>query len=230
MIMTGRLKAGEQLRTERLAEELGVSPTPVREGLQALRSQGFLTLEPRKGFRVLELRRSDIDDLFTAQAYLAAELARRATSRLSDQQVLELSGIHEELSAAAEADDGNAVQELNREFHRTINRASDSPKLKLLLSIALFYVPRNFFRANHVYPSAGGREEILAAIRDRDAGRAASAMHRYIEHYGELLGDVLDAPAAPGSVGEGGRAAHLPAPLDSAGSAAGDLGGADRCR
>lgn len=199
MIMTGRLRAGERIRIDMLAEELGISQTPVREGLQALRGQGFLSLEPRKGFRVLELRRSDIEDIFTAQAHLAAELARRATSRLSMQQIDELSRIHEKQNAAAEADDGVAVQELDREFHRLINLNADSPKLKLLLSAALFYVPRKFFQMGHVYPSAEGREEIIAAIRDRDEARAAKAMKRQIEHYGQLLQDYLDAGGALGS-------------------------------
>lgn len=199
MIMTGRLKAGERIGIDMLAKELDISQTPVREGLQALRGQGFLSMEPRKGFRVLELRRSDIEDIFSAQAFLAAELARRATSRLSVQQIDELSRIHEKEKAAAEADDGVAVQELDREFHRLINLNADSPKLKLLLSVALFYVPRKFFQTDHVYPSTKGREEIIAAIRDRDEARAAKAMARQIEHYGQLLQDHLDAGGALGS-------------------------------
>jgi DNA-binding GntR family transcriptional regulator len=200
MIMTGRLRAGEHIRTDKLAEELGVSQTPVREGLQALRSQGFLTLEPRKGFRVLQLRRSDIDDIFIAQAHLAAELARRATSRLSDEQIGELDRIDEELSKASAACDGDAVQELDWAFHRLINRNADSPKLKLLLSIALFYVPRTLFRTNLVYPPVRGRMEIITAFRDRDEARAAEAMHRHIEEYGKRLQDYLDAGGALASV------------------------------
>jgi DNA-binding GntR family transcriptional regulator len=193
MIMTGRLRAGEHIRTDKLAEELGISQTPVREGLQALRGQGFLNLEPRKGFRVLELRRSDIDDIFTAQAHLAAELARRATSRLSAEQIDELSRLDKELDEAAAADDGEAVQALDWAFHRLINLNADSPKLKLLLSVALFYVPRTLFRTNLVYPPAEGRAEIIAAIRDRDEIRAAEAMHRHIEAYGKGLQGYLDA-------------------------------------
>jgi len=196
MIMTGRLRAGEHIRTDKLAEELGISQTPVREGLQALRGQGFLTLEPRKGFRVLQLRQSDIDDIFIAQAHLAAELARRATSRLSDDQVDELDRLDSELDAAVAARNGDAVQALDWAFHRMINLTADSPKLKLLLSVALFYVPRTLFRTNLVYPPAAGRKEIIAAIRDRDEARAAAAMHRHIQDYGKALQEYLDAGGA----------------------------------
>jgi len=199
MILTGRLLAGEHLRTERLAEQLGVSPTPVREGLQALRSQGFLTLEPHKGFRVVGLRRADIDDIFMAQAYLSAELARRAAPRLTERQIEELASVDARLSAAAEADDADTVQDLHFEFHRMIKKAADAPKLTMLLAIALRHVPRNFFRANHVYPAPEGREEIIAAIRSGDAHRAATAMQGYIEYIGQILKDFLDAGGATAS-------------------------------
>jgi len=200
MIMTGRLRAGDHIRTEKLAEELGISQTPVREGLQALRGQGFLSLEPRRGFRVLELRRSDIQDMFIAQAHLAAELARRATPRLTDRQIEKLAEIHERLLEAADAGDRPTVQELDWEFHRLINHAADSPKLKLLLSVALFYVPRRFFVTTGTFPSAAERAEVLAAIRARDPDRAAEAMRVHIEGYGRVLEEYLDAGGALGSV------------------------------
>ena len=47
-ILTGEFPAGSRVRAENLAEDLGVSPTPVREALQALRGQGFLSLSPGK--------------------------------------------------------------------------------------------------------------------------------------------------------------------------------------
>ncbi|MGD9527617.1 GntR family transcriptional regulator [Pseudonocardia sp.] len=196
MILTGQLRPGELLNAERLADELGVSQTPVREGLQALRSQGFLTLEPYRGFRVVGLRRADLKDIFAVQAYLSAELARRATARMSSAQIDELARIQDELTAAAERDDGDTVQELHFAFNRMINHAADAPKLALLLAIALRHVPRNFFRAHHVYPAAERRTEIVDAIRRRDADAAALAMRRYIEHIGEVLEAFLDSGGA----------------------------------
>lgn len=191
-IMTGRFKPGQQIRTETLASQMGISQTPVREGLQALRGQGFLKLEPRKGFRVLELRRSDIDDIFDAQAYLAAELARRAASRLSWKQINDLTRIHLELIEAADLDDAARVQELTRDFHRLININADSPKLTLLLSVALFYIPNKFFETTHVYPAQEGRVEIIEALKSRDPEKAARAMREYIEQSGRLLQKYLD--------------------------------------
>ncbi|MDE8649346.1 GntR family transcriptional regulator [Rhodococcus qingshengii] len=191
-IMTGKFKAGQYIRTETLAAHMGVSQTPVREGLQALRGQGFLRLEPRKGFRVLELRRSDIDDIFGVQAHLTAELARRAATRLSWEQINELACIHEDLLAAAERGDAAVVQRLNSDFHRLINTNADAPKLTMLLAVALSYAPNRFYETTGLYPSSDERTEILEAMKTRDPERAADAMRRHIEHSGVVLQKFLD--------------------------------------
>lgn len=195
LIMAGQLKAGEFIRTERLADELGISPTPVREGLLALRGEGFLALEPRRGFRVLQLRPSDIEDLFTAQAHIAGELAGRAARLLTDEQLELLHAVQQRLVAAADSGQPEAVEELNHDFHRIINKAADAPKLTLLLSVAVRYVPRRFFALIEGYPEASCKdhEAILAALRDRDPDRATAAMHDHVLHAGRLLRNHLDA-------------------------------------
>jgi DNA-binding GntR family transcriptional regulator len=205
LIMAGRLKAGEFIRTERLADELGISQTPVREGLLALRGEGFLALEPRRGFRVLQLRLSDVEDLFTAQAYLAGELAGRAAARLTAAQLEQLHAVQDQLLAAAGSGQADAVEQLNHEFHRVINKSAASPKLTLLLSVAVRYVPRRFFASIEGYPEASCKdhEAILSALRDRDAPRAAAAMHYHVKHAGELLLNHLKGAGAPEQAGDG---------------------------
>src|SRR5581483_6398970 len=76
-IMSGKVRQGEYLRLERLAAEFGISVTPVREALKSLRSEGFVVLEPRRGFVVARLSQQDVKDLFWAQAVVAAELTSR---------------------------------------------------------------------------------------------------------------------------------------------------------
>jgi len=189
LIMAGRLRPGQFIRVERLAEELGISQTPVREGLLALRGEGFLALEPRRGFRVLELRLSDVEDLFGVQAYLAAELARRAAVRLTEEQLDHLHDAQTALVAAVEAGASEDVEKLNHEFHRLINRSADSPKLALLLSVATRYVPRRFFYSIDGYPEASAKDHqvVLSALRAKDPQAAGEAMRRHIEHAGQLL-------------------------------------------
>ena len=83
LIMSGRMRPGERVRLEEMAEQLGVSITPVREALLTLRGEDMVELEPRRGYVVAPLSKQDILDVFTLQGDIAGELAARAASRLT---------------------------------------------------------------------------------------------------------------------------------------------------
>ena len=71
LIVSGKLRGGDFIRAETVAQNLGISATPVREGLLQLRTQGLVRLEPRRGYVVVPLTGDDIRDVFTGQALLA---------------------------------------------------------------------------------------------------------------------------------------------------------------
>ena len=83
MIVSGAVRPGDFLRMEPIAEAVGVSNTPVREGLLLLRSEGFVKLVPRRGFMVASFGAQDVRDIFWVQAQLAGELAARSPHRAS---------------------------------------------------------------------------------------------------------------------------------------------------
>ncbi|GAA4879044.1 GntR family transcriptional regulator [Actinomycetospora straminea] len=189
LILSGELGAGRLVSIDRLAEDLDMSPTPIREGLLALRAQGFLALEPRRGFRVVELRPSDIADMFDAQAYLAGELASRAAARIPAEEVDRLEAVQDRLESAAAEGRTELVEDLNHEFHRTINKAAGSPKLTLLLAVAVRYVPRHFFASieGYVDTSVADHRAILAALRAGAVEDARARMREHIDHGGALV-------------------------------------------
>src|ERR1700743_988632 len=100
LIMSGNLRPGDFIRQERIADELSLSATPVREGLLSLRGEGFVELKPRRGFVVAPLSASDVRDLFTAQALLAGELVSRAASKLGPEGLGKLTDGHQALAKA----------------------------------------------------------------------------------------------------------------------------------
>src|ERR1700760_3701412 len=100
LIMSGNLRTGDFIRQEHIADELGLSATPVREGLLTLKGEGFVELKPRRGFVVAPLSAANTRALFTPQAILAGELASRAVSRIEPAGLRELEEIHEALCAA----------------------------------------------------------------------------------------------------------------------------------
>ena len=99
-IVSGELAKGEFLRIDALANALGVSTTPVREGLLLLQSESSVTFLPRRGFVVNGFSKGDLHDLFWAQATLAAELAGRATPKMSRFDIARLETIQAEHHAA----------------------------------------------------------------------------------------------------------------------------------
>jgi len=199
LIMSGGLRSGEFIRQERIAEELDLSATPVREGLLSLKGDGFVVLKPRRGFVVAPLDGSDVRDLFTAQALLAGELGARASEKVTDQELAELQRLHKELRKAATAGDGDLVEELNHDFHRTINLCAASPRLAWMLSIATKFAPRRFFATIQGWSKASAQDHaaIIAALVDHDAEAARAAMTRHMENAGELLAAHFEAAQAP---------------------------------
>jgi DNA-binding GntR family transcriptional regulator len=193
LIMSGRLRGGEFVRSDRLAEELGISATPVREGLLALRGEGFVRSEPRRGFVVTPLSRADIIDLFTVQAMTAGELASRAAAKLTDDELAELAALQAALDKAAAAADDERVDELNDQFHRRVNHAAGSERISWFHGLAVQYVPRRFFAWIEGWPEASVHDHgaVLKALNDRDPEAARTAMQEHVLHAGELLADHL---------------------------------------
>lgn len=189
LILDGRVRPGERLRLERLAMEFGVSVTPVREALKSLRSEGFVVLEPRRGFVVAPLSKRDVQDLFWVQAGIAAELAARATPRIGPEGLGRLDALHRELERADAARRPDLMEEHNHRFHREINLAADSAKLTWSLGTAARYVPRGPYGRLPHWPGVAMRdhERILAALRDGDAGTVAERMRDHVVRVGELL-------------------------------------------
>jgi DNA-binding GntR family transcriptional regulator len=193
LIITGAVRPGDFLRMERIAEAVGVSNTPVREGLLILRSEGLVELVPRRGFVVSPFSRQDVRDLFWAQAQLARELAARAAGKITPEQLAELEVILARYESAVAAGDQDRIGELGHLFHRQINLAADSHRLALLLSSFVRQLPNRFYAAIETQASTGGDDHglLIEALRRRDAPTAKSLMERHILARGDYLLEIL---------------------------------------
>jgi DNA-binding GntR family transcriptional regulator len=145
LILSGRVKTGQFLRLEPIAEALGVSNTPVREGLLSLASEGLVALVPRRGFMVGSFTRQDVEDMFWAQATIGSELAGRAATKISKQDLRRLHEIHELWRKARDDGEVENVAKLGHDFHRVINLAADSPRLAALMGQVAAYLPNRFY-------------------------------------------------------------------------------------
>lgn len=181
-IFDGSYAAGEYIRLDQLAAELGVSVTPVREALFELRGEGLLEQLPRRGFVVLPVTDRDITDVSDVQAYVGGELAARAAVNMTPEQLRNLSDVHVRLIEAYADGDGDRAVRLNHEFHRAINVAADSPKLAQLMSQITRYAPESVFPTIGGWPakSVADHTRIVAALRKADATAAREAMAEHL--------------------------------------------------
>lgn len=203
-IFEGAYTAGQYVRLDQLAMELGVSVTPVREALFALRAEGLVAQQPRRGFVVLPLTQRDLADVANVQAHVGGELAARAALNISDDQLRELHQIQTQLEAAYAADDDERTVRLNHEFHRAVNIAADSAKLAQLMSQITRYAPESVFPTIEHWPDQAVRDHrrVLDALGRHDGEQARAAMSEHLAASAVPLIDHLIergvvVPAAP---------------------------------
>ena len=194
LILTGELRPGEFLRLEPIAAAVGVSNTPVREGLLALRSEGFVRLVPRRGFMVESLSRRDVKDIFWAQAKLAGELAARAAKVITAKQVDELDELRQAWEAAVDSGDEERIAEAGHRFHRYINLLADSSRLAGILGSIVQNLPNRFYATieGHVEATRDDHRQMAEALRERNPRVARRLVEEHILETGDHLVEVLD--------------------------------------
>jgi DNA-binding GntR family transcriptional regulator len=205
-IFDGSYAAGKYVRLDQLAAELGISVTPVREALFALRAEGLVAQQPHRGFVVLPVTGRDLADVANVQAHVGGELAARAAANITNEQLRELKEIQAELERAYAGNDGERTVRLNHEFHRAINVAADSPKLAQLMSQITRYAPESVFPVIEGWPrqSIKDHRRVLSALGKRDHELARAAMS---DHLAAGAVPLIEHLLARGVVAEAGGSA-----------------------
>jgi DNA-binding GntR family transcriptional regulator len=139
-ITSGEIPAGTVLRQDQLAEELGVSRTPVREALQQVAAQGLVTLEPNRGAHVRWPSRAELEEAYLIRAELEALAAELALARITRAHLKDLRASEREvarltqaLGAAGEREHRWLAPEwfsANVSFHDVILDVANAPLLK----------------------------------------------------------------------------------------------------
>ena len=205
-VLSGELPSGTRLRQEALAEEFGVSRTPVREALRKLQADGLVDVEPNRGAVVRGLSSREIRDAYEVRAALEALAAELAAERATREQLERLKHAQGEFRTAlkrtaARRRDGRevGVRETrlwggaNDEFHQTIHEASGNG----VLVETLAQLHRNFPRdlsslvvsesTAMLEANVQEHEAILAAVSRHDASAAYELMQQHVVRAGSLV-------------------------------------------
>ncbi|MEM8801426.1 MAG: GntR family transcriptional regulator [Pseudomonadota bacterium] len=186
-ILSGALAAGERLKERDLAEELGISRTPVRSAITRLIHEGFAERGGGYSTRVASFPDQELEQIFEIRRRLESYAAGQAALLATEAQIDRLDDLTKQMEALTPPrsdDDRQELAAINAEFHRIIAEAAASPRLMAVLQMAVDVgiVTRTF----HVFSdadrirSARHHREIVDAIRARSQNWAESVMSSHI--------------------------------------------------
>lgn len=184
-ILNDKYRAGDKIVEAKLAEELGVSRTPVREALKQLELDGLVDNIPNRGVVVKGISNQDIHDIYTIRVAIEGLAAKWAVERKSTTIVDELKEIYDLMEFYTFKGDVDKVFELNTKFHEAVYVASNSRYLEQILRDFLLFIRTT---RNKSLQCEGRAIEALAehkAILDgfiaEDAEKAFEATIKHIE-------------------------------------------------
>ncbi len=175
LIRTGGIQPGAVLRQRELAEQFGVSPTPVREALSRLEAQGFVTSEPHRGATVVRREAERIRENYVIRATLEALAAEMAAARISAETIDALRETNRRL-----VETGSDTTALNHRFHMLIYEAAGSPLLRSMIDQLWHALDPGPAANRSITESAAQHEDIIDALATGDAGTAARLIREHI--------------------------------------------------
>jgi DNA-binding GntR family transcriptional regulator len=192
-IMNGEFAIGTPLRQAALAEEFGVSRTPIREALRQLQNGGLIEVLPNRGAVIRVPTPWEVREAYEVRAELEGMAARRAAERITRAQLRTLSEGNDVLRRALEEAGSLDTQAANDSFHTTICAAAGNEWLTAMVARINESFPRNVSslalagNERHRQENVAEHDEIIAAFEAGDAPRAREAMHAHILSAGEYL-------------------------------------------
>ena len=194
-IKNGTLQPRERLMEIQLADDLGVSRTPVREALRKLEQEGFIVMVPRKGAYVSDLSMKDVADVFEIRAALDGLAGGLAAERITEEELELMERMLVEKGEAINQNDIDKLVEADTRFHEAMYMASRNERLSNIISNLREQIQR--FRLTSL--SVPGRREdslkehrqILEAIQARDIQLARQLAQEHIENAETVLIDSL---------------------------------------
>ncbi|HET6502649.1 MAG TPA: GntR family transcriptional regulator [Amycolatopsis sp.] len=194
-IVEGRLRPGQRVRQEEIADTLGVSVAPVREALRVLEQEGQLVYRPRRGYFITELRAGDLTEIYALRRVLEERAVRAALPQLDDDAIGRVESAARDCAEAARQADVARELTANRQFHFGIMESPE--QVHTLRLIRLLWDSTEAYRALY-YNSADERAEtveshdrILAAVRRRAADEVVAELDAHRDRALRFMVKVL---------------------------------------
>lgn len=183
-IVTNDLQPGERLNEKELCARFGVSRTPLREAIKVLSNEGLVQLTPRYGASIAPLTIEDLDEVFPIMGALEALAGELACAHIEDAEIDAIDALHRRMLVHFEKRDLRPYFECNQKIHDSILLAARNPTLTQTLRGLAGRVRRARYFANmseeRWSAAVDEHEEILAALKARDAGRLGPLLRSHL--------------------------------------------------
>ncbi len=185
-IFKRELEPGSWIDELRIAEEYGISRTPLREALKVLAAEGLVTMKVRRGAYVTEVSANDLADVYHLLSLLESDAAGVVATKATTAQLAELKALHAELEAAALPGTANtdAFFAINERFHMRLleianNRWRDQ-MVSDLRKVMKLNRHNSLLKTGRIAESLAEHRAIMAALTSRDA---TATVLRMREHF-----------------------------------------------
>ena len=184
------MEPGAWIDELKLAQEYGISRTPLREPIKVLAAEGLVTMKMRRGAYVTEVNAKDLRDVFHLMAVLEADAAGTVASTATDKQLQELEALHQQLEKSTK--DRVKFFQLNEAFHvkllEVANNRWAGQMVADLRKVMKLNRAQSLLKAGRIEESLAEHAAIMAALTSRDAAAAQAAMRTHIESGQEAAG------------------------------------------
>lgn len=189
------LAPGDIVSEKRLADQMGIGKTPVREALHRLVADGLVESKPRIGYKVVPVTIQDAHELFGLRLILEPPAAFHAANRLDAKDIETLNQLSNVLYKEGDADSVETFLDANRRFHTLITEASGNRRLARFVDHVLTQSTRlNFaglLHSDRGRAIAKGHHDLIDALAAKDATSSQEILTREISEAYQLTMDSL---------------------------------------
>lgn len=196
-IFAGEWAPGAFLDEVRLAEEMQISRTPLREALKVLTAEGIVRHEPRRGCFVAEVTEQDLDEIFPVLALLEGRCAFEAAQNATDNDLQALEILHDKLTRHAKAKRIAEYYEANFAIHEAIIALADNrwlagtiAQLRKIVKLARL---QQLHAPGRLEQSLSEHLAVFASLKARDAEGAEAAMRTHLTRQRTALRELARA-------------------------------------
>ena len=196
MIMDRQLLPGEKIPQEKLAEDLGISRTPLINALKFLEKEKLVQSIPRRGFFMRTFTQKEMISIFELREVLEGLAARKAAQKITDNQIVQLGKFFKQFAGDKDIDDVRAYAREDRRFHKFLLDIGAKEFLKSILEtynvISYSYQvvsPEGLVR--HPRETIREHRAMIDAIAGRDAEAAENLMRRHFQRSRAVLQESL---------------------------------------